>query len=66
MEVLTPEPIPVLKQTVCLVWQELESALYFDTKQCLVMPSELLLEMYRGTFLHKSVSPWVTISSRNL
>ena len=41
MEVLTPKPIPVLKQTVCLVWQELELALYFDTKQCQVIKGEV-------------------------
>ena len=34
-------------------------SLRFDAKLCQVLCNEPLVEMYKGTFLHKSVSPWV-------
>lgn len=34
-------------------------ALRFDAKQCQVLTGEELIDMYKGTFLQKSESPWV-------
>jgi hypothetical protein len=34
-------------------------ALRFDAKQCQVLTGEALLDVYKGTFLQKSESPWV-------
>jgi hypothetical protein len=41
-------------------------ALRFDAKQCQVLTGEALIDMYKGTFLQKSESPWVASLANNL